>query len=93
MVLDIHARETHEITIGATLVEGVDDDGQYYPEAVIVSGASFLQSSAIADIAQETINSYYGSYSHGYKALRPTDWAGLTEDEREDYRVTVEKKG
>lgn len=64
-------RETHEITFSAQIVEGPDDDGGFEPVAVIVNGASFLDASAITDIAQETLNSYFGSYDHKYLALRP----------------------
>lgn len=93
MTFDIYAREIHEITFSARIVEGVDDDGEYFPEAVQVEGVSFLTVSAIVDIAQEAVNSYFGSYTHGYVVVRPSNWSNLSDIERADYRVSVRKVG
>lgn len=82
-------RETHEITFSAQLVEELDDDGGFEPIAVIVNGASFLAASAITDIAQETVNSYFGSYDHKYLALRPDS----EYHQQESVRIEILKRG
>lgn len=85
--------EVHEITISARVIEEPDDDGGFEPVGVTVSGASYLAPSAIVDIAQEAVNSYFGSYVHGYMAIRPNDWPDLTDIEKDKYTVKIEKRG
>lgn len=89
--MDIHAREVHEITISARIVEAPDDDGGFEPVGVTVTGASYLAPSALVEIAQEAVNSYFGSYEHGYDAVRPRDWPYITEDQKDNYTVKIEK--
>ena len=85
-------REVHEISISARIVEEPDSDGGWEPVGVTVTGACYLAPSAIVDIATEAVNSYYGSYEHGYLALRPHDWSYLTQDQKDNYTVKVEKR-
>lgn len=61
----------HQIKITARLNEGVDAEGVGFPRSVEITGAGFLAPSAIADIAQEVIDSLSGDYSRDYVAMRP----------------------
>lgn len=61
----------HKIKIEAVLKEVVDAEGVGHPESVRVTGAGFLAPSALADIAQETLDSYSGDYSREYIAMLP----------------------
>lgn len=87
--MTLEDRETHEISFSARIVETLDDDGGFEPAQVIITGASFLAASAITDIAQETVNSYFGSYDHKYLALRPdSDYK-----DSETVTITILKRG
>lgn len=50
------------------------------PVSVTVSGAGFLQASAVVDIAQEALDSHFGlpSGQHRYMAVRPYDVGDVT---------------
>lgn len=61
----------HQIKIVARLNEGVDSEGVGFPESVTITGAGFLDPSAITDIAQEVVRSYYGTNHPNYIAIRP----------------------
>lgn len=63
------------LTIRARVKEAVRANGVGYPESVTVTGAAALQRSSVRDIAQEAIDSMYGSYESGYRAFIPqTEW-------------------
>ena len=69
----------HQIKITARLNEEVDAEGVGYPESVTVTGAGFLDPSAITDIAQEVIRGYFGIDHPNYVAIRP-DSERVTDD-------------
>lgn len=61
----------HQLKIVARLNEGVDAEGVGFPRSVEITGAGFLAPSAITDIAQEVVRSYYGEPHPNYIAMRP----------------------
>lgn len=61
----------HQIKIVARLNEGVDSEGVGFPRSVEITGAGFLDASAVTDIAQEAVRSYYGETFPVYVAMRP----------------------
>lgn len=61
----------YQIRITARLNEEVDAQGVGFPKSVTVTGAEFLNPSAITDIAQEVIRVYYGTNHPDYIAVRP----------------------
>lgn len=60
-----------QLKIVARLNEDVDAEGVGFPKSVEITGAGFLDPSAITDIAQEVIDSLSGDYSREYIAIRP----------------------
>lgn len=58
-----------QITIRAKVIEKIED-GLGFPEKVRVTGAEALTAAAVWEIAQEAVNSHFGSYSHGYHCVR-----------------------
>lgn len=60
------------LTIRATLNEEVID-GVGVPQSVNITGAGFLAPSALADIAQEVLDSLSADYSREYLPVLP-DW-------------------
>jgi hypothetical protein len=56
-----------QITIRARVNEKITD-GTGVPESVTVTGAGFLVPDCIRAIAQEAVDSYYGSYNHNRRA-------------------------
>lgn len=59
------------IKIEARLNEDVDAEGVGFPTSVTITGAGFLAPSAITDIAQEAVRSYFGEAFPDYVAIRP----------------------
>lgn len=54
-----------QITIRAKVNEKVTKDGVGYPDSVTVTGADALSADTVREIAQEAINSQYGTYESG----------------------------
>lgn len=65
-------------------------DGE--PESVTITGAYMLASSAIADMAQEAVDSFLGTFRHRYVALRVEDWHDMDEDQKSNVTVTLHKR-
>lgn len=77
-------------TIRARVTEAVKD-GVGFPTHVTVTGAGFLQGSAVLDIAQHAVDDQYGEYGTGFLAtMDRSDWYQAQKNGTADnYKLTV----